>query len=69
MGAQQHQQDGSNKKSFEFGDSGSNWRMIKLKRVYDIAERDGRKVDEVALERYGVSILPESFFFFFLYNL
>ncbi|KAJ1559099.1 hypothetical protein HK405_012005, partial [Cladochytrium tenue] len=37
----------------EFGDAGSSWRMIKLKRVQDIAEREGRPVEDVALDRYG----------------
>jgi hypothetical protein len=44
------------KKSIVFGDSGSNWRMMKLKRVYEISEREARKVEDVALERYGVSL-------------
>ncbi|KAJ3300710.1 hypothetical protein HK104_007611 [Borealophlyctis nickersoniae] len=36
-----------------FGDSGSSWRMIKLKRVYEAAEEEKRSVEDVALERYG----------------
>ncbi|KAI8910810.1 CwfJ C-terminus 1-domain-containing protein-like protein [Gorgonomyces haynaldii] len=36
-----------------FGDKGSNWRMMKLKRVYEIAKEEKRPVEEVALERYG----------------
>lgn len=43
----------SNKRKYEFGDAGSNWRMIKLRKVKEIAEEEGRKVEEVALERYG----------------
>lgn len=39
--------------SYTFGDSGSNWRMMKLKGVYRIAEEEGRTVEEVALEKYG----------------
>ncbi|KAF8474789.1 CwfJ C-terminus 1-domain-containing protein-like protein [Kalaharituber pfeilii] len=39
--------------SHTFGDAGSNWRMMKLKRVYEIAEQTGRSVEDVALERYG----------------
>jgi len=36
--------------------------MIKLKRVYEAAEEEGRNVEEIALERYGVSF----FLLFFL---
>ncbi|KAI8925041.1 CwfJ C-terminus 1-domain-containing protein-like protein [Entophlyctis helioformis] len=50
---QQQQQDEAPKRKFEFGDKGANWRMMKLKRVFDIAKEDGLKVDDVALERYG----------------
>jgi hypothetical protein len=38
-----------------FGDAGSSWRMIKLKRTLELAEEQQRPVEEVALERYGVS--------------
>lgn len=38
---------------YKFGDDGSQWRMTKLKAVHSTAERDGRSVEEVALERYG----------------
>ncbi|KAJ3144842.1 hypothetical protein HDU89_007729 [Geranomyces variabilis] len=38
---------------YEFGDGGSNWRMMKLKRILEAAEEDGRDVEEIALERYG----------------
>ncbi|KAK4176971.1 CwfJ C-terminus 1-domain-containing protein-like protein [Triangularia setosa] len=38
---------------YTFGDDGSQWRMTKLKAVYTIAEETGRKVDEVAIERFG----------------
>jgi hypothetical protein len=34
------------------GGPGSHWRMMKLKRVYETAEEEGRTVEEVALERY-----------------
>lgn len=37
---------------YEFGDSGSHWRMTRLKAVYRKAEETGTKVEEVALERY-----------------
>ena len=40
-------------KKFTFGDQGSSWRMMKLKRVFEIAEVESRPVDEVVLERYG----------------
>ncbi|KAJ4354366.1 Pre-mRNA-splicing factor cwf19 [Didymosphaeria variabile] len=39
--------------SYTFGDSGSQWRMTKLKGVYRIAEQEGRPVEDVALEKYG----------------
>jgi hypothetical protein len=38
---------------YTFGDSGSNWRMMKLKGIYRTAEETGRPVEEVALEKYG----------------
>ncbi|KAF2189424.1 cell cycle control protein cwf19 [Zopfia rhizophila CBS 207.26] len=38
---------------YTFGDSGSQWRMTKLKAVYRTAEETGCSVEEVALERYG----------------
>lgn len=37
---------------YVFGDAGSQWRMTKLKAVYRQAEQSGRKVEEVALERF-----------------
>jgi hypothetical protein len=39
--------------SYTFGDSGSHWRMTKLKGVYRIAEEEGRTVEDVALQKYG----------------
>lgn len=39
--------------SYTFGDSGSQWRMTKLKGIYRIAEQEGRTVEEIALEKYG----------------
>jgi hypothetical protein len=39
--------------SYTFGDSGAQWRMTKLKAVYNLAEQSGRPVDEIALERFG----------------
>lgn len=39
--------------SYTFGDSGSQWRMTKLKGVYRIAEEEKRPVEDVALEKYG----------------
>jgi hypothetical protein len=38
---------------YTFGDSGSQWRMTKLKGVYRTAEETGRSVEDVALEKYG----------------
>ncbi|POS87869.1 hypothetical protein EPUL_000351 [Erysiphe pulchra] len=39
--------------SYTFGDAGSQWRMTKLKALYRQAEKSGRSIDEVAIERYG----------------
>ncbi|KAI2629415.1 hypothetical protein GGS21DRAFT_526096 [Xylaria nigripes] len=39
--------------SYTFGDSGSLSRMTKLKGIYAMAEKSGRTVEEVALDRYG----------------
>lgn len=36
-----------------YGGPGHQWRMMKLRRVYEAAEEEGRDVKEVALERYG----------------
>jgi hypothetical protein len=38
---------------YTIGDSGSQWRMTKLKGIYRAAEETGRSVEEVALEKYG----------------
>ncbi|KAJ5168239.1 uncharacterized protein N7482_003833 [Penicillium canariense] len=43
----QHQVD------YTFGDSGSQWRMTKLKGVYREAKESGKRVEEVAIERFG----------------
>ncbi|KXS14970.1 hypothetical protein M427DRAFT_155632 [Gonapodya prolifera JEL478] len=40
-------------KEIEFGDAGSAWRMMKLRKCYEMAKEEGRSVEEVALERYG----------------
>ncbi|KAJ3334236.1 hypothetical protein HDU93_008084 [Gonapodya sp. JEL0774] len=40
-------------KEIEFGDAGSGWRMMKLRKCYEIAEEEGKDVREVALSRYG----------------
>ncbi|CAZ84540.1 unnamed protein product [Tuber melanosporum] len=39
--------------TYTFGDAGSKWRMVKLKRCYEFAKEEGRDVESVALERYG----------------
>ncbi|KAF2667346.1 hypothetical protein BT63DRAFT_290444 [Microthyrium microscopicum] len=39
--------------TYTFGDTGSSWRMTKLKNVYRQAKETGRSVDEVALDRFG----------------
>ncbi|KAI9315067.1 CwfJ C-terminus 1-domain-containing protein-like protein, partial [Dichotomocladium elegans] len=41
------------KPKIQFGDAGSKWRMMKLKRIIEQAEDEGRSVQEVGLERYG----------------
>jgi Protein similar to CwfJ C-terminus 1 len=41
------------KSSTSWGDKGSNWRMIKLKRVYEIAAEEKRPLEQVAIDRYG----------------
>ena len=38
---------------YNFGDSGSQWRMTKLNGVYRRAEETGRPVDDVAEEQFG----------------
>ena len=38
---------------YRFGDSGSQWRMTKLKGVYRRAEESGRPIDAVAEEQFG----------------
>jgi hypothetical protein len=38
---------------YTFGDSGSQWRMTKLKGVYRDAEESGKSVEEVAIARFG----------------
>ncbi|KAH8598825.1 CwfJ C-terminus 1-domain-containing protein-like protein [Bisporella sp. PMI_857] len=38
---------------YTFGDSGAKWRMVKLKAVQDEAERTGRPVEDIAVERLG----------------
>ncbi|WVN88878.1 uncharacterized protein L203_104093 [Cryptococcus depauperatus CBS 7841] len=40
-------------KRTELGGPGYQWRMMKLKRLYEQAEEQSRPVEEVALERYG----------------
>ncbi|TKA75764.1 hypothetical protein B0A55_04312 [Friedmanniomyces simplex] len=39
--------------SYTFGDSGSSWRMTKLRAVFRQADESKKSVDDVALERYG----------------
>ncbi|KAJ8118902.1 hypothetical protein ONZ43_g3901 [Nemania bipapillata] len=39
--------------TYTFGDDGSLSRMTKLKGIYSLAEKTGRTVEEVALDRYG----------------
>lgn len=35
------------------GGPGSQWRMTRLRRVYDTAEEEGRSVEEVGIDRFG----------------
>ena len=35
------------------GGPGSQWRMMRLRKVYETAEEEGRPVEEVAIERFG----------------
>lgn len=39
--------------SYIFGDSGSAWRMTKLRGVYNVASETGKSVEDVAIERFG----------------
>ncbi|OCH91871.1 hypothetical protein OBBRIDRAFT_752448 [Obba rivulosa] len=39
-------------KSIVPGGPGSQWRMMKLKRVYEAAEAEGKSIEEVAMERF-----------------
>lgn len=39
--------------NYTFGDPGASWRMTKLKAVYRQAEESKRKVEDVAIERFG----------------
>ncbi|EIE80507.1 hypothetical protein G6F55_003340 [Rhizopus delemar] len=41
------------KSSIKFGDAGSNWRMMKLKRTKEQAEDEGKPLWEVGIEKYG----------------
>ncbi|KAI1789572.1 CwfJ C-terminus 1-domain-containing protein-like protein [Ganoderma leucocontextum] len=41
------------KKPTIVGGPGSQWRMMKLRRVYETAEEEGRLAEEVAIERFG----------------
>jgi hypothetical protein len=36
-----------------FGDQGSSWRMIKLKRAFEAAKEENKTLHEIAIERYG----------------
>lgn len=38
---------------YKFGDSGSRWRMTRLRAVYRQAEETGQPVEEIAIERFG----------------
>lgn len=49
----EYAQDTNNGVGYTFGDEGSKWRMIRLKRVYQAASEDGKSLEAVAIERYG----------------
>jgi len=37
------------------GGAGSSWRMMRLRRVYETAEEEGRSIEDVGVERFGSS--------------
>lgn len=41
------------RKAIVAGGPGSQWRMMKLRRVYETAEEEGKPVEEVAIDRFG----------------
>ncbi|KAI8048599.1 CwfJ C-terminus 1-domain-containing protein-like protein [Gilbertella persicaria] len=41
------------KPTIKFGDAGSNWRMMKLKRTMEQAKDEARSLQEVGIEKYG----------------
>ncbi|TFK91929.1 hypothetical protein K466DRAFT_659656 [Polyporus arcularius HHB13444] len=41
------------KKAVVAGGPGSQWRMMKLRRVYETADEEGKSIEEVAIERFG----------------
>ena len=43
----------TSERKFVPGGPGSQWRMMKLRRVYETAEEEGKSVEEVALDRFG----------------
>lgn len=43
----------SHEVDYDFGDSGSQWRMTRLKAVYREAEENGKPVEEIATNRFG----------------
>jgi len=49
----QEEDDSDHEVSYTFGDEGAQWRMTKLKAVYDEAKRTGKGVEEVAMQRLG----------------
>lgn len=49
----EYAQDTNDGAGYTFGDEGSKWRMIRLKRVYQAASEDGKCLESVAIERYG----------------
>lgn len=52
-GRQLDEYDAQEKKKVVPGGAGSQWRMMRLRRVIEQAEEEGRPVEDVALERYG----------------
>lgn len=49
----EYAQDTNDSAGYTFGDEGSKWRMIRLKRVYQAGNEDGKCLESIAIERYG----------------
>ena len=47
------QQPAQHEATYTFGDAGASWRMTKLNAIYRQAKESGRKVEDIATERFG----------------